>query len=243
MTERERVRNEAPRAQVGVYDTPGRATNAHGATHADDVNLVKVADQVRWGPIIAGLFTALTTLAVLAVLGLAIGLSSYDANDPLGSFGIGAGIWGAISALIAFALGGYMAGGTARVRGNDSGILNGALVWIVAIPLMLFLLSSGLGALLGTATNLAGAATTAAGAAAGAAAEDPAVQATAQAAAGAAQDAAAQVTPQDAENVANNAGRGAWGTLLWLGLGALASIVGGYLGSRGDNPRRTVVTS
>ncbi len=242
MTERERVRNEAPRAQVGVYDTPGRTT-----AHADDINLVKVADQVRWGPIMAGLFTALTTLAVLAVLGLAIGLSSYDANDPLGAFGIGAGIWGAISAIIAFALGGYMAGGTARVRGNDSGMLNGALVWIVAIPLMLFLLSSGLGALLGTATNLAGAATTAAGAAAGAAADDPAVQATAQAAAGAAagaaQDAAAQVTPQDAENVANNAGRGAWGTLLWLGLGAAAAVGGGYLGSRGDNPRRTVVTS
>ena len=61
----------------------------------------RARDLVRWGPVIAGLFAALATLASLTVLGLAIGLSSYTAGDQASSFGIGAGIWGAISALIA----------------------------------------------------------------------------------------------------------------------------------------------
>lgn len=35
-------------------------------------------DRVRWGPILAGTFAALTALAVLNTLGTAIGLSAWD---------------------------------------------------------------------------------------------------------------------------------------------------------------------
>ena len=59
-------------------------------------------DRVRWGPVVAGLFVALATLAVLATLGVAVGFSAADRNDSASTFGIGAGIWGAASALVAF---------------------------------------------------------------------------------------------------------------------------------------------
>ena len=59
-------------------------------------------------PVSTALFAALATLIGLGVLGIAIGLSSFDANNVTRSLGIGAGIWGAISALLAFLVGGWI---------------------------------------------------------------------------------------------------------------------------------------
>jgi hypothetical protein len=167
MTERERIRDNDVHSTVAVYDTP--STGVRTADRYDngdsDVVVERSKDLVRWGPVIAGLFAALATLATLTVLGLAIGLSAYDPGDPGSSFGIGAGIWGAISALISFFVGGWMAGRSSALRGTKSGILNGAMVWFVAIPLLLYLLGSGIGAVVRTAGNVAGSAAQAAGAA------------------------------------------------------------------------------
>jgi hypothetical protein len=219
MTQRERIREDERR--VAVYDTPP-ATTTDVTTQADDA--------VRWGSVIAGIFTALATLFTLSVLGLAIGLSTFDAGDPAGAFGNGAGIWGLMSVLLAFGLGGYMAGSTARVRGSSKGMLNGAMVWMVTIPLAIYLLGSGVGALLG----LAGDAATAAGAVSSPLiGQDPAVQATAQAVGETAQGAiegAQNVPPEQVNQAVETAGRTAWGTLLWLGLGAAAALGGGYAG-------------
>src|SRR3954447_15379623 len=107
---------------------------------APDVNVSATAvtptDRVRWGSIIAGLFAALSTLAVLTVLGIAVAGSAYDPGDSARAFGIGAGIWSAVSALIAFFIGGWLASRSAAVRSEGSGVLNGAMVWVVAIPLI-----------------------------------------------------------------------------------------------------------
>ena len=84
-------------------------------------------DRVRWGPILAGLFAAMSVLIVLSVLGLAVGLSNVDAGDRPANFGIGAGIWGAVSALLAFFFGGWMAARTSAVRVGN-GALQGSMV-------------------------------------------------------------------------------------------------------------------
>lgn len=115
-------------------------------------------DRLRWGPIVAGLFVALAVLAVLATLGAAIGFSSVDYGDEPRNFGIGAGIWGAISALIAFFVGGLVAARTAAtpvtsidrdgsIR-NDNGLLQGAMVWAVAVPLSMYLAASTAGSMI-----------------------------------------------------------------------------------------------
>jgi hypothetical protein len=165
-----------------------------------------------------------------------VGLSAYNANDPLGSFGIGAGIWGVITALIAFFVGGWVAARSAAFAGRTSGLFNGAMVWFVAIPLLVYMLGSGIGGLASTAGSVAGTVAQSAGAAAGAVTNDPAAQATAGSvvdqAQATAQAAVDSVTPQDVNNVADTAGRTAWSVLLSLGLAALASILGGYAGSR-----------
>lgn len=120
-----------------------------------DTAVINPTDHVRWAAVLAGLFTVFAALIVLTVLGIAIGLSTYDADNP-NAFGIGAGLYGAISALIAFALGGFIAGRTAALQGKDKGVLNGAMVWIVAIPLMVYMLGGSLGSLMGLAVDAAG---------------------------------------------------------------------------------------
>ena len=226
---------------------------SEAATHADGqweapLTSAPPTDRIRWGTILAGLFAALTTLVVLSVLGLAIGLSNYDAGDPLSNFGLGAGIWGIITAVLAFLIGGWLAASTARVYGRANGLLNGAMVWVVAIPLLLYLLGSGLGALVNTAGSVAATgvaavapvAAAAAPAAGTAVAQTPGAEATVQtggqAVAQAAQATVAavseQVNPQNTEKVTSAAGKTAWGTLAALLVGLLAAAVGGLLGAR-----------
>ncbi|GAB4202916.1 MAG: hypothetical protein OHK0022_26570 [Roseiflexaceae bacterium] len=243
MTQRERIREE--HVETTSYQTNTRPVAVGAAAAADEnMALVNPTDRVRWGPIIAGMFAALATLATLSVLGLAIGLSALDTSNVGNGFGLGAGIWGAISTLIAFAVGGWIAARTAAVAGSGSGILHGAMVWFVAIPLLLYALGSGIGAITravgGAASTAIVAGSQAAGAAAGQAADNPALQATAQAGAqdlGQAAQATAQalgnqITPEQTQQVANSARDAAWTTLLSLGLAAAAAIGGGYLGAR-----------
>ena len=212
--------------------------------------VVTPTDRVRWGSILAGLFAALSTLAVLGILGLALGATAFDPGDPARTVGIGAGIWGALSALLAFLVGGWTAARTAAVRGRRNGLLNGSMVWVVAIPLLLYLLTSGIGSVLGAAGRTASTAAQAVAPVAGQAADTPGAQATAAAAANAASSAiqaTAQAVQQAAQDPANQAAaaravrNGAWGTLgsLLLGLGAAA--LGGALGARRDDDDAPVV--
>lgn len=188
-------------------------------------------DRIRWGSVIGGLFAALTTLVVLTVLGIAVGLTAYDPGDRASGFGLGAGIWAAVSALIAFGIGGCLAARTAAVPGARNGLLNGSMVWVVAIPLLLFALGGGLASLFGTATRTASQAADinvqGSGGAGGTNAQNIVDRA---------QDAAAdlksQVDPSQVQAATNSARNAAWGTLLSLLLGFGAAAVGGYFGAR-----------
>jgi hypothetical protein len=212
------------RDDVAVYD--------RAATY-NETTMIAPTDRIRWGSVLAGLFAALSTLVILSLLGLAIGMTTYDPGDPLSSFGIGAGIWGAISTILAFLIGGWLAARTAAVRGRSNGILNGIMVWVVAIPLILYFLGSGLGSIMNMATD---AAATGASVAVSQVADQPAAEGTAQNAAGQAQAqataVAGQITPQNVENVADTAGSATWGTLIALLIGLASAAVGGLLGAR-----------
>lgn len=238
-----------------MYDTPVRGRTVREqvttVTPRNNTDVITPTDTIRWGPVIAGLFAALSTLAALTILGLAIGASAFDPGDTGSGFGLGAGIWGAISVLAAFLVGGWLAGRTAAVPGRNSGILNGAMVWFVAIPLLLYGLGSGIGAIGRTLGNVAATtaqvAAPAAGQAADAAAANPGVAATAQAGAAGvvataqAGAAAIQGELQDPANqaaVANTIADNAWRTLLSLGLAAGAAILGGYLGGQNRRERQ-----
>lgn len=211
-------------------------------------------DRIRWGAIFGGLFAALTTLILLNILGIAIGLAIYDPQDSLSNFGIGAGVWGALATLVAFIVGGWLAARTAAVVGQANGILNGAMVWVVSIPLLLFFASSGVGSVIGstvgavssvTGTTLETVAPAVSQAVEAAVSEEDiqAVQATAQAAGQELTVADARVTaqaiatqiapsPQQVDSAAATTSAGAFGVFMALLLGFGAAALGGFLGAR-----------
>lgn len=232
-------------------DMTGNGGPAIVATPAvASATVVTPTDRVRWGPIFAGLFAAMSALVVLSLLGLAIGLSSVDAGDRPANFGIGAGVWGAVSALAAFFFGGWMAARTAARDREQNGLLQGAMVWMVAVPLMIYLLAGGIGSLFRTAGSVAAtgaqvAATTAGETAANdpvaredmeSAADDAAASVQAQAA-----EVRQQVTPQRVEETSKKAATGVWGTLISLVLGLAAAAFGGHVGARAPMTRRQPV--
>jgi len=224
------VRSTQHISTAHVYEQPDTDHDVVQINETPDIvveNRVEAPiDRVRWGAILAGLFAALSTLALLSLFGLAIGASTFDANDRVQNYGLGAGIWGGVSALLAFLLGGWVAAKTAAVRGERNGLLNGAMVWAVAVPLLLYLLTSGAGSLLGTAANAGAQAAGVAAATAAGQGIDPAASAQQSV-----QGLQNQVSAQDAEQIADTTARTAWGTLgsLLMGLGAAA--MGGYLGA------------
>ncbi len=193
---------------------------------------VTPADQVRWGSIIAGLFTTLATLTVLAVLGVAIGLSSYDAGESFGGWGAAAGWWGAISALIAFFIGGWLAARSAAFQSHRSGLLNGAMVWVTTIPLTLLILAGGLNTIMRSAASASSAmdnqTTTAAG-------DQGTLYNEAQQAAA---TVSGNVNTGDVQRAADNSAGEAWGTLLSLLLGLAAAAAGGWIGAKGRDDDR-----
>ncbi len=198
--------------------TDGRATRATARNVSQVMTLP--TDRVRWGPIWAGLLSAFFTLLVLSLLGLALGASTVNAGQAVQGAGAqNAGsysaIWAGISAILAFLIGGYVAGRTAAVHERGWAALNGALVFLLALPLLLWLASQGLGALIGNANHIAG----------GLGINLGQLGATATGAAKA-------ITPAQAQQAADTARTTAWGTLIGLLLGCGAAALGGTLGTR-----------
>lgn len=225
-------------------------TNVSTRTYDADTDTVTVGaplDRIRWSSVLGGVLTFFASFVVLTVLGLAIGLSTFDANNP-DDFAIGATIYGSLNAIISFFLGGFVAAKTTAVAGTGNGLLNGAMVWIASIALIVNFLGAGVGSLLGTAGSIAQTAVTSAADVAGSVADDAAAAieanpeavqdaaATAEAGIEAAvedvQEAIADVDAQDINEATRDVSPAAWTALLALGLTAAASILGGILGKR-----------
>ena len=168
-------------------------------------------DSVRWGPIWAGLITALTTFLLLQLLAIGLGLVGIGPGE-------GGGGWvPAIIGLIAFFTGGAVAGMTSAIRGPGSGLLNGFMVWGLGTVLILLLSALGLGQLFGALGNVAGQVGPGA----------------LSSAADAAQNNAPDVSAREAAQALRT---GAIGAFFGLLFSALASMLGGLLGGRTRDP-------
>lgn len=202
-----------------------------------DVADVPMRDRIRWGPIVAGVVTAFAVLLFLSVLGLALGISALGGDDPQ-TWGTAAGIWGGLSLLVAFFVGGWMAARAAATLSESDGPLNGFVTGAATLLLLLWLATTALTGALGffasTVSNIAGAAGPAAMEAVEQGAVPPETQ---QAAEEAAEDPAAavpaeveQAAQQAGETASEAAGPGAWGTTIAIILAIGAATLGGMVG-------------
>ncbi len=103
------------------------------------------------GPGWAGVVVALPVYLVLQMLFFTLSIIDLGVNGE-GQSTI-ASIVSAILALIAFFVGGLMAGSTAASRDSDEGLLHGVLTWAVGIVAILGFGLLGSGALLGNLSN------------------------------------------------------------------------------------------
>lgn len=195
-------------------------------------NELSVRNRVQWGPIIAGVATAIATFLLLTVLGIALGASVLDPTDTAGDIGTWAAVWGAISAIVAFFVGGWLAAKTAAVDGPFAGLVNGLMAGAAGLILILWLSSTGLGNLFGTiSSNVGDIANLGQDIAQqeGVTAEEAQADAEAQV-----DEAQAQVEETvaglDDQDTFDTVRDSAFGTFLGLLLPLVAAALGGYLG-------------
>jgi len=111
--------------------------------------------KISWGAVLAGVALALATQLLLNMLGIGIGAATLDPavgdNPSALSFSIGAGLWFALSTILAALAGGYAAGRLARVLRESTAGWHGLTVWALTTLVIFYLLGSTVGGILGGA--------------------------------------------------------------------------------------------
>ena len=224
---------DPPRSEAPPGD---RVMHREGQTAMSgfSADAVEVKNRVQFGPIVAGILTAIATLLILTVLGLAVGSSALEPRDSGTTIGTSAAIWGIVSALIAFFLGGWVAAKTAAVAGAGSGLINGLMVGAAIFAIVLWLTGSGVSGILGTLGSNIGDITTVVQEETGGAEEAEAQAEEVQT------DVEEQVAAIDPQAAFDTVQDGAWWTLLGLILPLAAAGLGGLVG---HNERRDVIQS
>lgn len=131
-----------------------------GSPYAGVERRMMMAKRISWGAIFAGVIIAMAVQFLLSLLGAGIGMSTIDPvqgdTPSAGAFGIGAGIWWTVSSLIALFIGGWAAGHLAGNPVKGDGALHGFLTWALSTLVMLYLVSSAVGTVVGGAFSVLG---------------------------------------------------------------------------------------
>lgn len=110
-------------------------------------------NRVSWGAIFAGVAVALVVQMLLTLLGVGIGIATIDPgsgdNPSASSFSIVAGIWYVVSGLIAAFAGGYIASRMSGKTRPTTGALHGLTTWAVTTLVIVYLLTTAAGSLIG----------------------------------------------------------------------------------------------
>jgi hypothetical protein len=157
-------------------------------------------DGIRWGPIWAGALITLATYLVLQLLFFALGVLDLGLGGRTGA--ITTTVVSAVLALVAFFVGGLVAGATGLWTGRKEGLLQGVTMWALTVAGILAITLIGGGALLGSAADAA------------------------------AQVTGPPTTGTDVAEMVQTARNAAGWSALGLGLSVLAAALGGMVGSR-----------
>ena len=137
-------------ASTSMPGVPGEFDRLQ-ATADEDAHTIMI-NRVSWGAIFAGVVVGLVVQVLLTMLGLGIGVATLNpANGDASSFSIASGIWYVLSGIIAAYAGGYIA---ARMSGKTvatTGALHGLTTWAFTTLLVLYLLTSAVGSIVGGA--------------------------------------------------------------------------------------------
>ena len=134
---------------------------------ADDLHSHRPASAVSWGAILAGAAGAAALSLILLILGTGLGLSSVSPFAASGAsattFGVSTILWITFTQLAASGLGGYLAG-RLRTRWVSTHVdevyfrdtAHGFLAWAIATLATAAMLTSAIGAIVGTGASAVG---------------------------------------------------------------------------------------
>jgi hypothetical protein len=159
MTEHTGIRTHDPNSTADPRLTPppaseGPATGAVTSTaprHDDDRRITvrtestaTRTDRIRWSAVWAGLIVALALYLFLQLALITTGIVDLADATSADAF------WSAAAALVAFLVGGVVAGASAVWRDADDGLLHGIVMWAVGVVALVVLAAAGGGVALGT---------------------------------------------------------------------------------------------
>ena len=140
---------ETIRPTTGAIPSPQSHATAEQDAHTILLN------RVSWGAIFAGVVVGLVVQVLLTMLGVGLGIATLDPgtsdNPAASTFSIVTGVWYVLSGIVAAFVGGYIA---ARMSGKTvatTGALHGLTAWAFTTLLVLYLLSSAVGSIVGGA--------------------------------------------------------------------------------------------
>ncbi len=112
--------------------------------------------KLSWSAIFGGVVAGLGIWALLYALGLALGLSAINPNNPESArpSGIFGGIWGILVPLVALFIGGAIAGRGAGLIHRAGGAIHGLVMWGVTTVVGAFLVGNLLTSALGGVVSL-----------------------------------------------------------------------------------------
>ena len=116
--------------------------------------------RIAWSAIFAGVVLVFSVELLLNALGAGVGLGLVTpvtgGTPTAGSFGAGAGLWLVVSTIIAFVVGGFVAGRLAGAPSRFDGVLHGLVVWGLTLLMVLYFLGAAAGGILSGVFHLAG---------------------------------------------------------------------------------------
>lgn len=139
---------------------------AERAPVVTEAEVPAVVRRISWGAIIAGVIIAVITQVMMGLLGVAIGASTINPvteYNPAEGFGTGTVVWLAATNLLSLFAGGYIAGRLAGSTNSVDGILHGLVTWGAGTIIVMYLVTTSVGTVLGNTFSVvlqgAGAAT------------------------------------------------------------------------------------
>jgi len=107
---------------------------------------------VRWTAVWVGTLAAVTAVLLFGLIGIALGAQVLNPDQrvvDLKKIGLLTLAFSIFAAFLSFVIGGWVAGKIAGILRSEPAMLHGAIVWLVAVPILVVLGALGAGSYLG----------------------------------------------------------------------------------------------
>ncbi|MBY3465789.1 PhnA-like protein [Rhizobium laguerreae] len=130
---------------------------AHIHTRDDNPYLNAAFNKISWGAVFAGVAVALVVQLLLNLLGAGIGAAvidpASDDNPSATTLSVSTAIWFVVSGVVASFIGGYVSSRLSGRPARSTGALHGVTSWAVTTLIVVYLLTSSVGVLVGGVFN------------------------------------------------------------------------------------------